>query len=179
MEIIDLYRELKTLGISPNEYTLLSHLHHNIEENFNFNEHLSKRILIKSGFLDKMGQFTDKGKSLFGESVEQKNNPIERYREIFPKGILPNGRPARSAHQELDRKFTWFFNTYKYNWDTVLKATKEYVEYYEKQDYKYMQTSSNFISKQDTDRIKSSALAEWCDKIKNGDEINVEFGINV
>ncbi len=43
-----------------------------------------------------------------------------------------------------------------------------------------MQTSANFIYKQDSSKIKSSALAEWCEKVKNGEEINnSDFDLNV
>ncbi len=41
-----------------------------------------------------------------------------------------------------------------------------------------MQTASNFISKT-VDKIKSSALAEWCEKVTTGEETNVEYDINV
>lgn len=177
MEIIELYNKLKQIGLSPNEFTVLSFIHKDIKEEYNFNEHLSKRILRRDGFLDKENNLTQKSKELFGDLNTK--DPIEVFRELFPKGILPNGRPARSTYQELDRKFKWFIANHNYSWNIILKATKEYVKYYVKQDYRYMQTASNFISKQDQDRIKSSALAEWCEKIKSGDEVNEEFDINV
>lgn len=175
MEIITLYNKLKAIGLSPNEFTLLTFLYKGINENFTFNEHLSRRILIRDGFIDKSGILTQKGRALFGESEDN----IEKYRNLFPKGILPNGKPARSSYSELSQKFKWFLSIHNYSWDTILKATDEYVKYYAKQNNNYMQTSSNFVSKQDNNRIKSSALAEWCEKVLTGDEINEGFDINV
>lgn len=177
MEIIELYNKLKQIGLSPNEFTVLSFMNKNIIEKFNFNEHLSKRILRKNGFLDKEDNFTQKSKELFNNTDIE--DPIKSFREIFPKGVLPNGRLARSTYQELDNKFKWFTKNYDYSWNLIIKATKEYVKYFEKQNYRYMQTASNFISKQDVDRVKSSTLAEWCEKMKSGDEISQELDINV
>ncbi len=177
MEIIQLYKKLKQIGLSPNEFTVLSFMAKDIKEEFSFNEHLSKRILRKNGFLDKEDKFTQKSKDLFG--VVDEIDPVNKFRELFPKGILPNGRSARSTYRELDDKLKWFMKAYDYSWGVIFKATKEYIKYYAKQDYRYMQTASNFISKQDSSKIKSSSLAEWCEKIKSGDEVNEEFDINV
>ncbi len=169
MEIIELYKKLKEFNISPNEFVYLSYKYHNIKEDFNFNEHISIRILKKNEYLDKNGDLTDKSINLFNDSNEK--DYIQKFRELFPKGILPNGRPARSTYKELNDKLSWFNINYSYSWDIILKATEEYVNYYLKQDYKFMQTASNFISKQNSDKIKSSALAEWCEKVIDGYEI--------
>jgi hypothetical protein len=177
VEITQLYKKLKQFGISPNEFTVLNYLYNNVKEEFNFNENLSKRILKKSGFLDNFGNLTEKAKNLFEDN--NNSNLVEEFRNLFPKGILPNGKSARSTYQELDKKLKWFLSVYGYSWDVVLKATKEYVKYYAKQDYKFMQTASNFISKQDQDKIRSSTLAEWCEKILDGFEVKEEFDINV
>jgi len=92
---------------------------------------------------------------------------IEEYREIFPKGMLPSGQPSRVTVKELEKKFQWFFSNYKYDWETILKATRHYVEKYKQENYMYMKTSGYFISK--TERgVLTSALATYCDMILDG-----------
>jgi hypothetical protein len=60
----------------------------------------------------------------------------------------------------LNESFRWFFETYDYDWDTIIDATRMYVNEYRANDYMYMQTSQYFISKQDKHRVKHSALAD-------------------
>ncbi len=97
---------------------------------------------------------------------------INSYREIFPAKRLPSGNPARNNVKALGENFRWFFETYDYTWDDVMKATKMYVNEYRDADYLYMQTSQYFISKQDKHKVKHSRLADYCDLIIEG--INIE-----
>lgn len=97
---------------------------------------------------------------------------INSYREIFPAKRLPSGNPARNNVKALGENFRWFFETYDYTWDDVMKATKMYVNEYRDADYLYMQTSQYFISKQDKHKVKHSRLADYCDLIIEG--INTE-----
>ena len=93
---------------------------------------------------------------------------INQYREIFPAKKLPSGKPARNNVKTLNESFRWFFETYDYDWDTVINATKMYVNEYRANDYMYMQTSQYFIAKQDKHKVKHSALADYCDMIIDG-----------
>lgn len=93
---------------------------------------------------------------------------IESYREIFPKGKLPSGKPARNNVKALSESFRWFFETYDYTWDEVIAATKMYVNEYRQNNYLYMQTSQYFVAKQDKNKVKTSTLADYCDMIKDG-----------
>jgi len=97
---------------------------------------------------------------------------INSYREIFPAKRLPSGNPARNNVKALGENFRWFFETYDYTWEDVMKATKMYVNEYRDADYLYMQTSQYFISKQDKHKVKHSRLADYCDLIIEG--INTE-----
>lgn len=97
---------------------------------------------------------------------------INAYREIFPAKKLPSGKPARNNVKALGEAFRWFFETYDYTWDDVIKATKMYVNEYRDAEYLYMQTSQYFICKQDKHRVKHSTLADYCDMILEG--INTE-----
>lgn len=97
---------------------------------------------------------------------------INSYREIFPAKRLPSGNPARNNVKALGENFRWFFETYDYTWEDVMKATKMYVNEYRDAGYLYMQTSQYFISKQDKHKVKHSRLADYCDLIIEG--INTE-----
>jgi hypothetical protein len=93
---------------------------------------------------------------------------INIYREIFPNKRLPSGKPARVNVKMLSESFRWFFETYEYVWEDVIKATKMYVNEYRNAEYMYMQTSQYFICKQDKHKVKSSTLADYCDMIRDG-----------
>jgi len=97
---------------------------------------------------------------------------IKTYRETFPPQKLPSGNLARNNVKALGENFRWFFETYDHDWDTILKATKMYVNEYRDKQYMYMQTSQYFISKQDKHKVKHSSLADYCDMILEG--INTE-----
>ena len=151
--------------------------------------------LIKEGFtkldsvetstgLVKHYPLTQKGKKLIIEldnyflKAKKKTNiqlmgkdfldKISSYREIFPAKKLPSGKPARNNVKTLNESFRWFFETYDYDWDTIIDATRMYVNEYRANDYMYMQTSQYFISKQDKHRVKHSALADYCDMVIDG-----------
>jgi hypothetical protein len=91
---------------------------------------------------------------------------LEEFRNIFPKGNLPTGKPARTNLNELKKKMSQFFiDNPSYDWDLVLDATESYVEHFRKQDYNYMRTAGYFISK-DGD----SELASYCQMLlEDGD----------
>lgn len=93
---------------------------------------------------------------------------IETYRDIFPKGKLPSGMPARNNTKALGESFRWFFETFDYTWEEVHKATKMYVDEYRANNYLYMQTSQYFIAKQDKHKVKKSTLADYCDMVRDG-----------
>ena len=106
---------------------------------------------------------------------------VEEYRELFPAGKLPHGKPARVNVKTLINNFRWFFENYDYTWDEVIDATRRYVNEYAQKDYLYMQTSQYFISKADQSKVKQSQLADYCDMIRDGveEEDNNHFSENV
>jgi hypothetical protein len=101
--------------------------------------------------------------------TEEDIEKIKEYRELFPKGLLPSGYPARVQIKELEKKFNWFFNNYEYSWDVIITATKKYISQYKANDYTYMKTSGYFISKLEKNGIVSS-LASYCDMVVDGDD---------
>jgi len=95
---------------------------------------------------------------------------INEYRDVFPAGKLPSGKPARVNVKTLENSFRWFFENYDFSWDEVIDATSMYVNAYRDNDYMYMKTSQYFISKQDKSKVRTSDLADYCDMIRDGVE---------
>lgn len=91
---------------------------------------------------------------------------ILKYRELFPKMTLPSGKAAWSSPVNLEKAFTWFFKTYKYDWPLVFKATSVYMDKQLRSNWKFCRTSQYFIRKDDT-----SDLADMCEIIKTGASI--------
>ena len=95
---------------------------------------------------------------------------LNEYREVFPEGKLPSGKPARVNIKTLENSFRWFFENYDFSWDEIIDATKMYVNEYRDDQYMYMKTSQYFICKEGKNKVKSSDLADYCDMIRDGIE---------
>lgn len=105
---------------------------------------------------------------------------IEGYVEIFPNIKLSSGKYARVNAKNLEAPFKWFFETYDYDWETILKATERYVDEYSIRRYEYMRTAQYFIRKQNIDKTFESDLATYCEILKtNPDDQQVYFSENV
>jgi len=122
-----------------------------------------------NAFLLEIDNYFVKGKNktntqLMGSNFSEK---IKKYRELFPKGKLPSGVPARNNTNALSESFRWFFQTYDYTWEEVLSATEMYIKEYKQNDYLYMMTSQYFVSKQDKHKVKKSTLADYCDMVRD------------
>tara|TARA_R110002020_G_scaffold36503_5_gene109819 strand:+ start:15781 stop:16305 length:525 start_codon:yes stop_codon:yes gene_type:complete len=150
-------------------------------------QHKEVKGLLYGGFAiinDTKVNITDKGRKLmvkydnhFTLAKKKTNlqlmgkdflNNIEKYRELFPAKKLPSGKLARVNIKTLTNGFTWFFGEYDYTWQEVLKATAQYVNEYEDNDYMYMKTSQYFITKEDKSKTKHSELADYCDMVREG-----------
>ena len=99
---------------------------------------------------------------------------LKIYREAWPTGKLPSGKPARQNIKTLENSFRWFFDTYEYTWEEIAHATVMYVNEYKDKDYLYMKTSQYFICKQDKHKVKHSELADYCDMIKDGVTLDIK-----
>ena len=60
---------------------------------------------------------------------------LNQYREVFPPGKLPSGKPGRQNVKTLENAFRWFFDTYDYTWEEVSHATVMYLQEYKDKDY--------------------------------------------
>lgn len=185
--MIKLFNKIVDNDISPNGLYLLYCIKHRKKPKI-INENYELRFLIIDGFLDEDYKLTEKGENLIetieaSYEIKDDNNTIVKktgltkkdldnikiYRELFPKGNLPSGSPARISITELEKKFLWFLNNYKYSWEVILAATKKYIDQYEQEGYMYMKTSGYFIVKNGLDRTSTSVLANYCDMILDGD----------
>lgn len=102
------------------------------------------------------------------KSVDINEVYLDKYISFFPKIKLPSGKYARVDKKNLKSIFTWFFKTYDYSWDEVLKATSMYVDEYERKGYLYMRNSQYFVGKTNPDKTRESELANYCALIRNG-----------
>jgi hypothetical protein len=185
----ELFQQMLKEGMTPNQFLILYGIKKSLSLRLPDTEdavmHLAAEGFIK---LDKKSNIkfnlTVKGKKviskfenyfikakkrtsiqLMGKSFNLKLN---EYREIFPAGKLPSGKPARVNVKSLENSFRWFFENYDFSWNEVMNATKMYVNEYRDKEYMYMKTSQYFIAKEGKNKVKSSDLADYCDMIRDG-----------
>lgn len=130
---------------------------------------LSLLIEIDEEFKDKKAK---NDKDLMGTDHMAK---INEYREIFPDLKLPSGKYARDAAKNLEVNFKWFFKNHEYDWNTIMEATKKYINEYQSKNYEYMRTCKYFIKKQEKDGSITSDLANYCDMTIKGSGTTDEF----
>lgn len=182
----NVFKRLFEDNLTPNAVYILYCYRDAVDNNPLVNNSLETRRLIVDGWiengivtqkainlmedLDKLSKPTKKPAStaVLGDNYQQK---IEEYLEIFPKFKLPSGKYARTDKKNLETNFKWFFETHSYDWDTVINATKMYVDEYERQGYKYMRTSQYFIRKLNpAEKTFESELANYCEVYMNGSD---------
>lgn len=142
----------------------------------NVNLHTELRALKTAKFVSESGTITDLGKVIVSEmdvpkrGVEVTTSMVDKYLALFPKIKLPSGKYARSDKNNIIKNFEWFFKTFDYSWEEVLKATANYVDEYERKGFLYMMTSQYFISKVGSDRLRTSELANQCNMLRTGED---------
>lgn len=173
--------------ITPNQLLLLYSFNEKISVP-QINPHLELKGLIKEGYIKQTSNLeyniTREGKAIIRKynnyfiKAKKKTDiqlmgkdfldKLKEYREIFPAGKLPSGKPARVNIRTLESSFRWFFDQFEPSWDEIIKATKMYVNEYEEKDYMYMKTSQYFISKTDKNKVKTSDLMDYIDMVRDG-----------
>ena len=187
----DIFLKLVREGITPNSYYILHCVKQSIIPGSFVNKELEVKRLISDGWLNEDLSLTDKSiiftteidgyfkkskkktsKFLLGNNFE---DSVKKYSETFPSIKLTSGKYARSNSKNLENAFRWFFETYDYDWETVLLATKKYVLEYREINYQYMRTSQYFIRKQNSDKTWDSDLADYCEIILNKPDDEIIF----
>lgn len=165
-------------NVSPNGYYLLECINNGVQPK-RINAYAEIRILNTDGYLNGR-TLTDKGIELLanfngkykteGTKITKRKEidasdveMIKQYVEMFPKVATPTKRRLRASVNNLERKFRLFFTEYKYDWDTVLKATKKYVSSFDPNELTYIKNSEYFILKD-----KYSLLANYCEDVIDG-----------
>ena len=122
-------------------------------------------------FIEEIDGYFKKSKKKTSKNLMGDNflDNIKLYNELFPKGKLPSGVPARVNVKGLENAFRWFFENFSYSWETVLQATEKYIDEYSMNRYNYMRNSQYFVRKQNTDKTWDSTLATYCDMIEADD----------
>jgi hypothetical protein len=181
----EIFNKLLQAQITPNGLYVLYCIKNKVKcsDSVNFNIEV---LRLKSGnylteslelsgnslkFIDEIDGYFKKSKKktskdLMGDSFQDN---LKLYNEIFPRGKLPSGVPARVNIKGLENAFRWFFENFSYSWETVLKATEKYVDEYSMNRYNYMRNSQYFVRKQNTDKTWDSTLATYCDMIEADD----------
>jgi len=189
MVMEEIFNRIIKSGLTPNAFYVLYNCKQGVESSKLINSSLEVTRLSAEGWLSD-NNVTPKGLNLIQDidsyfKAKKKStskdilganfmDKIEEYLEIFPKFKLPSGKYARSDKKNLENNFRWFFETHSYDWDTVINATKMYVDEYERQGYKYMRTSQYFIRKLNpAEKTFESELANYCEVYLNGSD---DFG---
>jgi hypothetical protein len=179
-------------SLSPNTFYVLYCIKEKIVVGNFVNKAIECKKLQSEGWLDEKLQLTSKSiifiteiDGYFRKSKKKTATDllgvnflenIKKYNEIFPNKKLSSGKYARVNPKTLENSFRWFFETYDFSWDTILKATHKYVTEYSVQRYDYMRTSQYFVRKQNSDKTWDSDLATYCELIISGiDEVNNYF----
>ena len=187
----DFYDMLDKAGVTPNAYHILWCIYHK-RRPVVVNYHQELRTLVNLGHLtieyvptENGRQLIEHGEELFANGSIPKKKPsaiipdldesITAYLNFFPLGKLPTGKPARVNKKNIADAFKWFFANYDYSWETILKATAYYVDFFEKDNFKFMRNSQYFIRKQNTDKSWDSDLASYCEIILNGGNTDAEM----
>lgn len=182
----DIFTRLIQEGLTPNTYYVLHCIKEKIVPNKFVNKELECKRLQTDKWLTENLELTSKS-LIFMEEIngyfkrtKKKTSQdlmgqdfvknIENYVEIFPNKKLSSGKYARVNAKNLEAPFRWFFDTYDYDWETILKATEKYVDEFSVRRYEFMRTAQYFIRKQNIDKTFESDLATYCEIIRNGDD---------
>ena len=192
----DIFTRLIQEDLTPNTYYVLHCIKEKIVPHKFVNKELECKRLQSNLWLTENLQLTSKS-LIFMEEIngyfkrtKKKTSQdlmgkdfianIEGYVEIFPNIKLSSGKYARVNAKNLEAPFKWFFETYDYDWETILKATERYVDEYSIRRYEYMRTAQYFIRKQNIDKSFESDLATYCEILKtNPDDQQIYFSENV
>lgn len=176
-----IYQKLSSIGLSPNQLYVL----------WSIREGLSPTMVNIAMEMRVMGSEWINGNTLTGKALsllmeidenfkekKAKNDSdlmgpefkkkIEEYRLIFPEEPIPDGRRLRDSVKNLEVNFRWFFKNHEYDWDTILKATKKYIDEFRSRNWEYVRGSKYFIKKQDKTKDITSDLSNYCELVVTG-----------
>jgi len=175
-----LFDAIISKDLTPNQYYVLENIKNKYPTKNVFIA-LELRLLYLNDFVTKDYELTEKSIKVIEEINNIFANPkseytedfIDTYLSLWPSITLPSGKPAKVAKGNLKTTFAWFFKNYpEYEQDTILKATRLYLNHQEQNNYKFCRTSKYFIKKQDVIKDINSDLADYCNRIITNDVID-------
>ena len=190
LAMMEMFNRISESSLSPNQFYLLYSMREQISP-VNINISLEIRLLENDGWIKKnpeAGSYDLEPKahsiinmveSYFKVQKKKTSNQllggefgdkILAYNGLFPRRKGGSGKYLRSNAKNVEANFRWFFQNYEYSWETILAATEKYVVQHELDNYKYIRTSMYFIRKQDSTKINSSDLADYCEMIISGED---------
>lgn len=156
-DIFILLTDLASLGLSPDGAFTLYCINNNLEVPKPINLDQQKRVLYGTGFLSKDGKLTDKALDLGLFTISEEKREVDRAFSDFVSeylacwdeapSLLPSGKYAKSNKKDIEKKLKVFMNKYRASQETVLRATKKYLEKQRLDGYRYCRTAQFFISK--------------------------------
>lgn len=181
---IDL-EELNELRITPTQYILAYHIHHQLKDEFNklmqlykidcFNEDMHNLIIkgyLNGGNPKNTYDINFDKSTIIGIFIEEEEETgdvltwsqfVKAFRDIFPAGIKSGGFYVRSSERDLSIKLKKFVKDYGYSQDTILDATQCYIDESGLKGYAYIKLAVYFILKNN-----ESMLASACGAIEDG-----------
>ena len=88
-------------------------------------------------------------------------NWAKEYLDLWPSGVKSGNRYVKASEKDITELLKKFVKKYKYPKETILEATKKYLEDKKRVNWSYITCSDYFISKNNV-----SLLASWCDNYK-------------
>lgn len=100
------------------------------------------------------------------EETADINSWILDWINIFPEGKI-EGRYLRTNKLECADRMRWFMKEYSYDRDTIIRATKAYIDSQASgpNGHTYTRNASYFIFKGRSKAERTSDLASWCDRV--------------
>lgn len=91
---------------------------------------------------------------------------IQSWIDLFPSTKI-EGRYLRTNKNECADRMRWFLKEYKFDKETIFKATKAYLQSQEASadGHRFTRNSSYFIFKGRTKFDRTSDLATWCQRV--------------
>lgn len=178
-----LFQLLIRYQITPNQFYLLYHFKNHVHPPL-INVDSELMFCKHGGWVTSDNKLTNKAETLLADAEimfkkiktkvsvdvlgDNYMDNVKAFRELFPIKSAIGNRTLRSSPEELKERFIWFFNKYpNYTWETVLKATKYYIEQNEHSEY--ISTAGYYISKQEKgSNLMVSKLANDCQAVLDG-----------
>lgn len=96
---------------------------------------------------------------------------IDEWLDLFPKGVKSGGKLVRSDRTGCLKKMIKFIKDYKYSKDTIIGATRQYIEERRRDGWKYIRCAVYIIEKLGA----GSDLAALCENYKEEESQTVYY----